>query len=1191
MVDQTTPAPPPANLFRVRPNLSLDKYLEILNRIDLQSLTGDLYGEELASFENQDKLTIKAQVKREQQISDLTLFSQDLAFFLFSLYQDLQTKKEFNQLLAALNQALEEDPTQVVEALTKAILELENFIKDKNGLTFPDDITDLRQLIGVLKVVIRGCQNPPAELEAFISTESEEKTKQPASLSSPATTAGVSSQAGSDGEAEGDIEAPDQTTQPQASQTQEQLSRAVKDHKAVQIHAGFLYNHVMIDLANLYGLDQSLLLNLPPEIQQKIRGQIVANLYSFDAKSLTPAERLKLEKQILFQILVGNPGLTLQIQQYLLTNENISLTEEQRQRVEQMDDLAEKFGVINASRSLSLRKDLVINDFTEDQSAEDFDQTNRRQTAQEIEAELLASINQLDKKYPDGIVAANISQVIDSRILTQQNPAEIESDQMLLDQLRASGLEIKEEDEAQVKQAIEIYWYKKLAVYSKVVGAVDEDAGSFSLTLADDLSDQERAIRQQAAGEILSQKRPSGAASFVAYHLPGQAIEDNQEKLAQASSKYLHPDAKRIRAEQFVLESLRQQELYQKSLEEKRQAELADYSPAVIIQHRYIEPIGNDPADLGRDISPSVAAAQIENQRISQAVAASQQRRWFARPENLETQLGQNAQQKMATNMAAQAALAKLAQAIPQARIAMMVLKHRKLIIAAVIGALIALLMLLLYLLQFLTFLVGLLVLGPGLGAMVYSIWGREGVEKVGRFSVEAAQNVFSPSWWSSNLSTAGSNIATGATAIAKGTVLIPHGAAKYLWGQATGARASTTTTLTSVMTPAQAAVGGTVAATGTAALIVATATSPFLQPLGEHEVDINLAPKSEITIRKTNDGASSLQPGQTITYTLKIENNTSEGTNPITEINIKDSIASEDQNKINPNSFALISSIPGLNCQQYQNFTLTCSISQLNWNESLEIVYSVETVSDSSIITPDGETSVRNLAQVQGLLDGEMVSDDSRNTANGGSEEIAMASEEITGGLIQAWWGYYNYHTQAPYSKHFNLGIAPSSGPWGATGAPLPCTNYGTCPDPGTNDGHPEILFWCTWNVIYSYDEAGKSLASPSSPGSLLSVYYMRAHFIKLASSGQAEYVGVSLSGTGSAPTADQVQVGDVAFFGKSGGSTSAHVAIVKHVDSSRVVTLDSNNWKIENTYTVGSGGRIEPFGKVTLNGVGRLN
>lgn len=202
---------------------------------------------------------------------------------------------------------------------------------------------------------------------------------------------------------------------------------------------------------------------------------------------------------------------------------------------------------------------------------------------------------------------------------------------------------------------------------------------------------------------------------------------------------------------------------------------------------------------------------------------------------------------------------------------------------------------------------------------------------------------------------------------------------------------------------------------------------------------------------------------------------------------------------------------------------------------------------------------------------------------ANG--QAIVDQSMMIVTGLKQAWWAFYNYHDGRSedgqfgvfeYINHFSMPAWKEMG-----GGRIPCT--ASCPDPGPHDGEPNIMFWCTWNVIYSFYNAGQPIVDPNSPGSLLGVSGMRAYFVRESQSGRAEYI--------SNPIDTQIKPGDVAFFRK-GTDKDAHVAIVDTVTRTQLFTLDSNNYLPEVSYTINlSTGEIEANSHdVQLNGVARF-
>lgn len=1164
MVDQPTSSPA-EELFRVKYNIGLTKTLEILQDRIEDNLTGTLYNTDVQEAPKD----WKAEILRDPEIrpddsksplQDFIIYPSDLSLYLRSIYDDLQTKPEFLRLQKAVDNTKGDKENKTSQAFNDFLIDIKSEA-DKDLSTFPTDLTTQKYILDILIELIEASIVLPTDL-ITTTDEAQDETTSSEVAQAPVTTAGVPSRTtGSTGDSDQNAAESDgdQPTDPQQilddTKPTSQLEKVRQQHQAIQIHSGFIYNHIAQDLASIYGVDQKYFLDLPPEIQAAIRSQIAANLYTMDPSDIAK-NRLQLEKKILQQIFIFNPGLSFQIQESLINR----LTAEKASpeiiakvaqatniydlgSIEHNDQLFEHINDLTSLKNRADENGELPESDVEKNSRENLRKKYQLQTIGQIDHELNQLIGEAAIELPTPAIRENIIRVVDSKILMRLDPREV----------NISGLD--NQQQKALREVIEIYWYKKLGANSRIVSKVDENFSTSALALEHSFTKKDLYQRNGTAKQ-LQQEKTDLTALYIAKTLPQDLITHNQHIIAQQAMQNQLEQGFAQRT-LVAAEQLRLQVIFNENqrLEAIQQAAHTQYlmtgRPSGEIQD---STDGGFPGQIAPD-----NIATIANQR---GLSVGSKR----------SNLAKDAALKMALNAAS--------QAIPHLKAAMLIWKHRKLIIAAAAAAAFALALLIAYLLQFISLIVGLMVLAAAgiMAPSLYLLLGRENVEKIGNFTLRALPNLFNPAWWAEQTKQALQKIDGTLDGFSNQGLNFARDAGSRLKGLFSPSAA----TLEPVtLTVTQVAIGGAIGGPALAAMIYAVTISPFLQPIGEYGVDPNQLAQAEITIRKSNDVDGDLQASQTITYNLTIDNNTSEGSSPITQISIIDTLAEDDRTKINPDSFNLIETSEGISCQPYSNYVLTCQLAALEWNESAQISYSLTTVNDTSVVTPDGETTVRNLAEVEGLLDGRVVSNNSRNTANGGAEDIAIAAEEIMGGLQRAWWSYYNYHPQ--YPQHFNLGRATNSAPWG--GRPLPC-NSG-CPGPGEYNGNPEILFWCTWGVIYSYEEAGRPFVSSTAPGSLLSVWYMRSHFIN---SNNTEYIGVNLDGSGRAPTFDQIQVGDVAFFGKSGGSSSAHVAIIKYVDSSVVITLDANNWRVENTYTVGRGGTVEQLGSVKLNGVGRL-
>lgn len=334
---------------------------------------------------------------------------------------------------------------------------------------------------------------------------------------------------------------------------------------------------------------------------------------------------------------------------------------------------------------------------------------------------------------------------------------------------------------------------------------------------------------------------------------------------------------------------------------------------------------------------------------------------------------------------------------------------------------------------------------------------------------------------------------------------------------------------------------------------------------------NIQAADNPDLEVIKDATPAMGVGPDQEVRYTLTIKTNNGKR---VTDITLVDEL---DPNRFNIESLAM-GEATGATCSVASN-VISCEVEDLGPTNQATIAYTIRT---KDTLSPDGETPASNTVTVRGTLDGVEISDVTTRTLNSSGSQVAEASWNIVSGLQQGWWNYYNYHTAYPELFNQNTWVSsPASWPPPYTGS-----SRFTCGKPGDRDYYsgpypcirtrsPNDMFWCTWNVIYTMEAVGTPI-----PRSLTGVLGMRAYF-----KNNAYYLGTD---SGGSVTVSDIQVGDVAFFGK-GDVFSAHVAIVGEVTERSVVTYDSNNYDIKITYQVVNG-IIEPNGPVYLNGIGRL-
>ncbi len=415
----------------------------------------------------------------------------------------------------------------------------------------------------------------------------------------------------------------------------------------------------------------------------------------------------------------------------------------------------------------------------------------------------------------------------------------------------------------------------------------------------------------------------------------------------------------------------------------------------------------------------------------------------------------------------------------------------------------------------------------------------------------------------------------------------------KSLLGKGTAANAATasaTTGLSSAAATNWIVFGGYVGFTTTVALL-STFQNQSAMMIEYHRSPINIPgfmEEKRLVVQKTSDPSTGVTANTEISYSIVIKASINTG-QEIVNLSLVDQL---DKQLIQQSSIVIENTSPGVNCD-IDDFTISCSLPNLKNNETIEINYRAKTVNDSVLIKSDGKTPIVNKVEVEGDLEGEKIFAFSYHSVNGGGEYIAQkALENLEGlnGLKRGWWGYYNFHPL--YRNLFDFDEWKAKSP---TNPEPPCVvENALCPK--TDSRNPATMYWCTWNVIHAFQNAGTPI--PHNTG----VTGMRKYFRT-----QQDYVGVYLevddgSNTsvndsqlkGTRPRIQDAKIGDVAFMQKGSVSNydlDAHVAIVINISSTSITTCDSNNYAIRVTYAVNSiTGEIEPMGTIFINGFGRL-
>ncbi len=180
-------------------------------------------------------------------------------------------------------------------------------------------------------------------------------------------------------------------------------------------------------------------------------------------------------------------------------------------------------------------------------------------------------------------------------------------------------------------------------------------------------------------------------------------------------------------------------------------------------------------------------------------------------------------------------------------------------------------------------------------------------------------------------------------------------------------------------------------------------------------------------------------------------------------------------------------------------------------------------------------------------------------------SDPIAARAGAIVDKLLAGFWNYCNksldypeLFDEAEYQAHpFHCVYRPNF-PSGCTG------DY--------NALNGNSLFWCTWLVIKSYNEAGSSMPT------ILGAEYMKEWF-----QGQGRFLPAATA------KYNQISPGDAIFLSTTGSDSAGHVAIVYVVDNNNLTSVDSNAATKTHNYTVAVDGRIQSLPGLKVLGFGK--
>ncbi len=192
------------------------------------------------------------------------------------------------------------------------------------------------------------------------------------------------------------------------------------------------------------------------------------------------------------------------------------------------------------------------------------------------------------------------------------------------------------------------------------------------------------------------------------------------------------------------------------------------------------------------------------------------------------------------------------------------------------------------------------------------------------------------------------------------------------------------------------------------------------------------------------------------------------------------------------------------------------------------------------------------------------------------GNDRIAKTAIEISNGLEQRWWKYYNYHPNWPELFDFELynSYTPKTGE-SILGYAEP--DYFVALKKRGRERNGADLFWCTWLVVKTYQENSLPVSTN------LSVHGMRGEWpTKVNEVIKNENLD-----------AEEIPLGSAVFIGvENPESGDDHVAIACNIDlnsdgTGTFTTCDSNNFRTQVNYNIRDGEvlRTQMSGDITID------
>jgi len=192
---------------------------------------------------------------------------------------------------------------------------------------------------------------------------------------------------------------------PQTSQAPTQLAlhqKSSQHYQRLSIHAGFLYNHVTDNLFHLYDLDNLPFEDrqFPPLLEYEIRQEIIKYLYNLSPEELVNLNRFDIAERLFRQLILGNPKLFVQIQDFIEFQNDELIPDEK------LDPLHLEDGTPTYQQTVFVQRIVQKNDaLSKESGAKESDSELRKATSRSV---LNLSFQTSDESFAAGLVALGV---------------------------------------------------------------------------------------------------------------------------------------------------------------------------------------------------------------------------------------------------------------------------------------------------------------------------------------------------------------------------------------------------------------------------------------------------------------------------------------------------------------------------------------------------------------------------------------------------------------------------------------------------------------------------------------------------------------------------------------------------------------------------------------------------------------